>query len=297
MGIPFTVTMGFLFTITLAFLFTVGMVFLFTISSFSVLSYIYWGVVSRYGGGMGDFAVYYGSARVIRTGGNIYDSSTLIRALNDAGILIDNVGGGYIYPPFFALAMTPLSYLSLRVAYFVWVLINQIFLASIIYMAIAPFKGSSRYLKWAAISFIVANFTPLFRELEQGQVNLLITSQMVLSVFLAKSSKDYRAGISLGFATMIKITPSLVVLYFLWKGKYKVVFSSALSFVVLHFVSVLLSGKLCMKYFIEILPRLLQLTPLTAYPVNQSLSAFFARLFIENPYTLLGSIMRILRGF
>jgi hypothetical protein len=78
---------------------------------------------------------------------------------------------------------------------------------------------------------------------------------------------------------MIKLSPAILLLYFLWKREFTIVASAAVTGVVCVLVSVVAGGTpAVLQFATEILPALLKGT---AFFQNQSLNGFFSRLLVD----------------
>ena len=75
-----------------------------------------------------------------------------------------------------------------------------------------------------------------------GQVDLLIMSFIILSLYFLKIKKGYSAGLSLSIAALLKISPAILVIYFIAKKNYKAVAGFALGSVIIFIVSSLFGG-------------------------------------------------------
>jgi alpha-1,2-mannosyltransferase len=78
---------------------------------------------------------------------------------------------------------------------------------------------------------------------------------------------------------MIKLSPVLIVLYFLWKRELALVLSAAVTSIVCVMISIVAAGPQATVYFAtEILPALLKGTP---FFQNQSINGFISRLMAD----------------
>ena len=143
---------------------------------------------------------------------------------------------GYIYPPFFAVAMYPLSLLPRTVAAAIWYAGNVVSLVVLFgvtyYLLVNPARALMPWAgeQWARIKrgkidsvlvitfFATAPFWAL--NLQLGQINVYLWALVVLAVYFDRRGKPWAAGALLGCACAIKLAPALIFLYFLFRRRY-----------------------------------------------------------------------------
>lgn len=162
-----------------------------------------------------DFMSYFCASRLILEGhgGQIYNLHVMARmqsallypfALRN-GVLPD------LYPPYFALFLTPLAILPYNIAYVVWIGLNCLLLACIMFALerYAGLEGRPAQLFRLATLF----FLPVFVTLAQAQVSFLLLGLFAVSFFAARGGREEMAGVALAFA-LIKppyVLPLLLV--------------------------------------------------------------------------------------
>lgn len=161
-----------------------------------------------------DFGVFYTASKVIFEGQaeHLYD----IEWFYDIG------SQPYQYFPFFAIIIYPLSLFSFETARILWMLINQLVILS---TAILIFKGiGNRELPIVLGVFILLlGFGPMDANMYWGQVNAVVMLCVVSSWYFYKSNRPLFCGIMIAVGTIIKITPAILGVYFLYKRAYKVI--------------------------------------------------------------------------
>ena len=139
-----------------------------------------------------------------------------------AGTYTIGEGPMYEYPPYAVVALSPLSALSFEHLALLWLLLNLIATAWIVYAAIKLWgnEWSPRARYYLLVLLLV--WAPFRVTLRNGQLSLVITS-LLLGVLLArKNRKYYLAGCLLGLA-VCKYSLSLpFLLYFVWKREWKI---------------------------------------------------------------------------
>ncbi len=165
---------------------------------------------------------------------------------------------GYIYPPFFAVAMYPLSLLPRTLAASIWYAGNLVSLVTLFgvtyYLLVNPVEG---FIPWArgqwrrlargkgdavvAITFVAtAPFWAL--NLQLGQINIYLWALAVTAVYLDRRGRPWLAGVLLGCACAIKLAPALIFLYFLVRRRYAAVAIAVVTAVLLFLAPAVFTG-------------------------------------------------------
>ena len=163
-----------------------------------------------------DFLVYYGAARMILEGhaGAVYSlpamahlETVLVRPLSMMGSV-----NGYVYPPFFALILVPLSAMPYTAALVLWFAINCVLLSASMYL-LEQYSGLTGR---AAILWRFGSICslPVLLTLVFGQVSMLFLFLLAYGLHAARQGRNVALGVALGLA-LIKPTyavPFVVVL-------------------------------------------------------------------------------------
>lgn len=245
----------------------------------SLVDYCVHGILLPYWEYKSDFSWYYYGAKVAAGGGNIYDNDELREAARTAGEPeeLTKLGLRFTYPPFFAVLMRPFLSISHAQARVLWLFLNHCLYILAIILCVAALRERVSFFEVAAVAFAALNFNPVFRNFLYGQVNVLTFFLLAVALYAFKRKAEGPAGALLGLATMIKVTPLIFLLYFLFKRKWKVVVCAALTLILLLGISVgLLGTRPHRAYILRVMPDLAQGR---GEGSNQSLAGFFNRLF------------------
>ncbi|MGH7151904.1 MAG: glycosyltransferase family 87 protein, partial [Planctomycetota bacterium] len=168
-----------------------------------------------------DFAPYYKGAAALARGLDPYDLAVTDRLGEELGVT-EGKEMRYLYPPFFGLVAAPLTLLPYPVAKAAWHALGLAFLAGAVVLlpgALLPAPGG--WERGIAL-FLAATFLPIVETLRLGQVNLLLLLLLVLAIRDLGRGREGRAGLAVGLAAAIKVTPALILPLFLlrrrWKG-------------------------------------------------------------------------------
>ncbi len=182
-----------------------------------------------------DFRVNHYTAEKLIKGENIYDDI----AYREDGI------ANFKYPPIVAVLFYPLGFLGKNSAAIIWLLFSYILIIFFFYWSsrlifAEGFKNRSR--NW--VYFLAALFSLRFfaHNFDEGQVNFLMMSTLVLSLFLLNKKKNFFSGISLGFSSLVKYMSVIFLPYFVFKRKLKVIFYFLLALVIFFYLPALVLG-------------------------------------------------------
>lgn len=229
-----------------------------------------------------DFRAYYSAALAIRERLNPYDVGVL-KSLSPPDVDVPP----YIYPPVLAILLVPSTLLDFSAAKILWLLLNQLLLLLAITLI---FRASNREWLWVELGVVgglTLNLDPLRQNYELGQVNVVTLFLLAAAFYLFRRNKEGWAGAILGFATALKVSPALFILYFLWKKRWRLVASAlAWLFVLAGFSLLVIGRESSLTYIRDTLPPILSGTVWgVASPANQGFQGLFSRLFTENPWT------------
>jgi alpha-1,2-mannosyltransferase len=147
-----------------------------------------------------DLRVYYGAVNTwIHHGGRLYDYQ------------VPGTAYGFTYPPFAAVSMLPMTIVGLRTAIVGSVLLNLAALALILHVLT---DGTWRRYGWFGCALgacLLALFEPLRDTFSFGQVNLLLLALVLTDAWLLSRGRDRWAGVGIGLAAAIKLTPAVFI--------------------------------------------------------------------------------------
>ncbi|MFE7271367.1 glycosyltransferase 87 family protein [Streptomyces sp. NPDC057623] len=118
---------------------------------------------------------------------------------------------GFTYPPFAAVVMLPMALVDLRVAIALTFLLNLAALAFALRVLAGRAWRRHGWYGWVAAGCALALFEPLRDTFSFGQVNLLLLALVLLDCGLLASGRDRWAGVGIGLAAAIKLTPAAFI--------------------------------------------------------------------------------------
>lgn len=168
-------------------------------------------------GNFNAFATYYGAAQDLRAGQSPY--SRITGAYR------------YVYPPFYAFALEPLSYLPRPSAARVMVGINEGFILISLLLAardmlvrLGKASGPSQICCVALLAGLLT-LSPIAREIRAIQANALLLLCMTLALHWL-DRRPVLAGVALALAIIIKYVPLVGLAYFVLRRRWTAAFAT-----------------------------------------------------------------------
>ena len=167
--------------------------------------------------GFFDLNVYQGALKYwVHDGGDLYD---WVRPRTEYP---------FTYPPFAAFAMLPMAFVPWTGAIIGSVVLNVVSAVLVVYWLVAPLARRRGWPVWFCVAVILcltAAFEPMRETFTFGQVNAALLALVIGDVVLLLSSRSPRvrrfAGIGIGLATAIKLTPGIFILYLLVTRRFR----------------------------------------------------------------------------
>ncbi|GAA0432774.1 polyprenol-phosphate-mannose-dependent alpha-(1-2)-phosphatidylinositol pentamannoside mannosyltransferase [Actinoplanes capillaceus] len=154
-----------------------------------------------------DSRVYYGAIVYwFRDGGMVYD------------FLRPGTPYGFTYPPFAGLVMYPMSLLPLLGVMTVATIMTVATTALLVHWLAGPEIERRGWTRWFALSVAVClalSFEPVRETITFGQVNMLLLALVAGDMLFGLARGRRWAGVGIGLATAIKLTPGVFILYLL----------------------------------------------------------------------------------
>ena len=188
-----------------------------------------------------DFSAYWLAA------GHVLDRAPIYADFQLAGQYSPQQQYLYLYPPFLAVAMTPLAAIipsDYRLANLVWAVLGAI-VAAVVVAAVARRERIGAPRETVLLVGGAFAFPPLIGELVMGNVHLLLLGLLGGAWLALRDDRPSMlpiAGILVGVATLIKLFPGLVILWLVLRGRYRAALWSLAAIAVLAVATLPVTG-------------------------------------------------------
>jgi hypothetical protein len=133
-------------------------------------------------------------------------------------------------PPLSLLIFAPFTALPRPAAQFVWVCVKLPLACAVAAFALALVRRCGARLTVPAAALVFAGWwLPVVLDMQEGQTNLVALLPLMGGLYLAQDERpwtDAVAGLLVGLAIAIKVTPAIFAAYFLWKRRWTVAASA-----------------------------------------------------------------------
>ncbi len=138
-------------------------------------------------------------------------------------------GHWFTYSPFAAIVFVPIAALPLAVARVGWDLVSVAALAysCTLILKLAGYRPS-RIMVAGLVAAAMA-LDPVYQTLFLGQINLILLALILTDIWRVSQGRD--AGIGVGIAAAIKLTPAIFIVFFLLARRTKAAFVAAGTFI------------------------------------------------------------------
>ncbi|MBW1803126.1 MAG: DUF2029 domain-containing protein [Deltaproteobacteria bacterium] len=249
------------------------------IAAFTVFNYAYNGVYRPLSTEKVDFEAYYNASLAMKHGVSIYE---LMNRFFEQGPEAYKGPLPYVYPPCFALFLSPLASINYRTGVLIWILLNHVLFFGGMVLLMRTISRTWSLEGWITVFFVGMNFMPLYVDYLIGQANIILFFFITLGLALHRSGRNLYAGAALAMAAIIKVIPLLIIFYMLWKRKYTVFLAAVITiFLIVGYSMLYFDPDLYVWY----LKSMTSQDIFNAYNDNHSLTGFFSRLFLHSIWT------------
>ncbi|WP_213451103.1 glycosyltransferase 87 family protein [Rhizomonospora bruguierae] len=264
------------------------------VAAVALAAYAAWLAVGAFGRPYGffDMKIYHGAMVWWVHGGDLYQ------------YVSPDVPLGFTYPPFAAVVMAPMALLPTTAAAWTNVVLGLVALAAVLAVLLVPVADRYGWPRWFTVALAVplaAALEPGRETLGYGQVNLLLFA-LVFADLLALRRRARAAGaparpagsrpsalralwysgawagVGVGLASAVKLTPGLFILYFLITRQWRAAVTAAGTAAAVTAGTFLISWRDSAGYWGSVLWQTERVGAADATP-NQALTGLLARLY------------------
>ena len=125
---------------------------------------------------------------------------------------------GFPTPPIMVMTLTPFCLLPGPGTMAAWFAVKAaLTMVVLVWMLQAIASSGTRLPTWGVAMALAVSARPIMGDLLHGNVNLWIMFLVVASIIAFRSEQDVWAGLCLSLAIACKLTPLLLLIYFIWK--------------------------------------------------------------------------------
>jgi hypothetical protein len=190
----------------------------------------------------------------------------------------------YLYPPFFAILLTPLARLTTSYETHVDLWFITISICLVIGTWLLTHQLQSRKLR-IGLWLLAPIFTPVFMAYLHGQVTVVLYLLIVAAWVSARNKQLSYAGALITVAAWIKIYPALLLGLFLLRQDWKGLRGAIIAGLGIGLFQLLIVGPdMMLTFFTSILPELGATGQTNLYHSNVAVMGFWGRFFVPSPY-------------
>ncbi len=198
----------------------------------------------------------------------------------------------YPNPPVMAVLLEPLAYLPPVAGAMTWYAFKVLMAGLSFYGVCRLVEGrDGSFAPWARVLAALLCLKPVLDDLTHGNVNLFILA-LVVGCFVAyRARHDGAAGLLLALAVACKVTPALLVPYFVYKRAWRLLLGTAAGMLLFFYPGFVPAARLGMQhnltqlkswYRVMVHPFVIE-GKVTAEHINQSLPGLAHRLLTRSP--------------
>lgn len=191
----------------------------------------------------------------------------------------------FVYPPFAALLFWPMAWLNDTLLSAAMITLNLMLVIWTVGVIAREARGAGTIITRGAAACLGIGFTfllvPLADTLWLGQINIVLMALVVADLIAASRGRRW-AGIAIGIAAGIKLTPLLFVVLLLWGRRWRAAALASGTFAVTVLLGFLLLPRDAVDFWTVALRDTRRIAP-SEWIVNQSFDGVIARFWPGAP--------------
>ncbi|MGN9809545.1 glycosyltransferase 87 family protein [Micromonospora sp. BQ11] len=226
-----------------------------------------------------DIGVYHGAVRHWVSGGSLYEWMTWNQY-------------GFTYPPFAAIVMLPMAFLPWYPTIVVNLALTMVATGFLLHLLVGPLARRAGWSRWYAFTLaacLLAGLSPVRDTIGFGQVNLLLMALVYVDLSLLERGRRW-AGIGIGLAAAIKLTPAVFIAYLVVTRRWRAAVTAAGTAAGASLLAAALAPNATRVFFTEALWDTGRVGRYE-HVANQSLLGLVARLDAGHPDRLLWLVL------
>ena len=156
-------------------------------------------------------------------------------------------GHWFTYSPFAAMVFVPIASVPLTLARVAWDLVSVAALAYCVVLTLRLAGYRPSRLMIAGVTAAAMALDPVYETLFLGQINLILLALILTDVW--RVSRGRSAGIGVGIAAAIKLTPAIFIVFFLLARRIRAACIAAATFVGCGLIGLLVAPRASEMYW------------------------------------------------
>jgi hypothetical protein len=151
----------------------------------------------------------------------------------------DPYGSGHWFPtpPLVLITLVPLTKIGYPAAGCVWAALKLAGMAGALFLVVRELgRGGLAVPIGVLVMTCVFGIRPIVSDLQHGNLNIFMMVWLALAWAMFMRRRDVWAGVFLSLAIVTKLTPALVLVYFLYKRQWRVVAGTAVGLVMVFVI-------------------------------------------------------------
>jgi alpha-1,2-mannosyltransferase len=160
-----------------------------------------------------DFMTYRAAGWAVLTGSDIYEAQ-------------NSRGWPYVYPPPFAILMTPFAEMSAFTGSIIWYLLSVILVISSVQMCVTMVRALGQFGRnpfWLYVLSFGMVLLWVGQGAVEGQATILTLWLLMVALYRSQRGSDISGGTALAWAGLLKAFPLALLAYFTWKKRWRLV--------------------------------------------------------------------------
>ena len=229
-----------------------------------------------------DFQSFYGAAVAVRHHLDPYGPALdWIRTYVPSGNGSLFATKSYVYGPFFAFLLSPLTYLSMHGALVVWDVLNVAFLVGAVYALLRSAGAPSRLPTVLAIAAAASMWAAVRKEWYLGQSDVFLLFLLCSALWARTTGRANISGLLLGIVIATKPAYAALLPFLLWKREFRLALVGVGTGTVLSLAPSLWLGPTTLAHQLQVWS--FWSGPFVAVAHNDSPKGVLTRLFTINP--------------
>jgi alpha-1,2-mannosyltransferase len=203
---------------------------------------------------------------------------------------------GFTYPPFAAVLLRPLVWLTPTEAIWAFGVIAVIALAATLWWLVTPIADRHGWPRWFSFGLAVVLATglePIRLSFDFGQINFVLWALIVLDLAVLLPRRSRLLGVGIGLATAIKLVPGIFIVYLLVTRRWRAAGVAAGTAAGASLIAAALFPHDSWTFWTGTIAHGDGVGQL-AYPMNQSITGVLARLALPGgPSTLVWLVLAL----